>query len=148
MNADIFVALCDHLEREAPSIRWIDEDQGQLGMANSQRPAVDFPCCLIDIQYADCWDLYDTNQLVKMTITVKLAFPPYGDSYNKAPCGIREKALERYSIVNEVHGCLQGWTAEEMFSPLSRRSGRPSVIAGGLKVYTLVYETTFEECQD
>ena len=29
---------------------------------------------------------------------------------------------------------------------MSRRSGRPSVMAGGVKAYTLVYETTFEEC--
>lgn len=146
MNADIFVALCDRIEKEAPAIRWIDEDLGQLGVANSLRPAVDFPCCLIDIQYADCRDLYDTCQFVKMIVTVKLALPPYGDSYNKAPEAARKKALERYSIVSEVHGCLQGWTAEEMFSPMSRRSGRPSVMAGGVKAYTLVYETTFEEC--
>ncbi len=145
MNTDIFVALCDRLKKEAPSIRWIDEDLGQLGTTTFTRPAVDFPCCLIDIQYADCRDLYDTFQCVKMTITVKLAFRPYGDSYNKAPETVKSKALERYSIVEEVHKCLQGWTAEEMFSPMSRRSGRPSVMAGGMKTYMLVYETTFEE---
>lgn len=146
MNADIFVALCDHLEKEVPALRWIDEDLGQLNGNTTLRPAVDFPCCLIDIQYADCKDLYDTYQFVKATITLKLAFPPYGDSYNKAPETARKKALERYSIVSEVHDCLQGWTAEETLSPLSRRNGRPSVMAGGLKAYTLVYDTTFEEC--
>lgn len=49
MNKDIFVSLCDRLEKEVPSLRWIDEDLGQLNVGNSTRPAVDFPCCLIDI---------------------------------------------------------------------------------------------------
>lgn len=147
MNNEIFVALCDRLEKEAPSLRWIDEDLGQLNVGNSTRPAVDFPCCLIDIHYSDCRDLTETEQLVKLNITLKLAFPYQGESYSKVPEEVKKRALERYSIVSEVHDCLKGWTAEEMFSPLSRRSGRPSVIAGGIKTYTLVYETTFEEYQ-
>ncbi len=147
MNKEIFIALCDRLEKEVPALRWIDEDLGQLGMAGSLRQAVDFPCCLIDIQYSDCRDLTDTEQLVKLSVTLKLAFPYQGESYAKAPEEIRERALIRYAVVGEVHECLQGWTADEIFSPLSRRSGRPSVIAGGIKTYTLVYDTTFEEYQ-
>ena len=147
MNKDIFIALCDHLEKEAPSLCWIDEDLGQLSMAGSMRPAVDFPCCLIDIENSDCQDLTDLCQFVKIRITLKLAFPYQGESYSKASEKVREKALDRYSVVNEVHDCLQGWTADEIFSPLSRRSGRPSIIANGIKVYTLVYDTTFEEYQ-
>ena len=123
MNKDIFVSLCDRLEKEVPSLRWIDEDLGQLNVGNSTRPAVD------------------------LKITLKLAFPYQGESYNKAPEKVREKALDRYAVISEVHDCLQGWTADEIFSPLSRRSGRPSVMAGGIKTYTLVYGTTFEEYQ-
>ena len=137
MNKDIFVSLCDRLEKEVPSLRWIDEDLGQLNVGNSTRPAVDFPCCLIDIEYSGCRDLTDLCQLVDLKITLKLAFPYQGESYNKAPEKVREKALDRYAVISEVHDCLQG----------SRRSGRPSVMAGGIKTYTLVYGTTFEEYQ-
>jgi len=77
----------------------------------------------------------------------QISFPLPGESYNKAPEKVREKALDRYAVISEVHDCLQGWTADEIFSPLSRRSGRPSVMAGGIKTYTLVYGTTFEEYQ-
>ena len=131
MNKDIFVSLCDRLEKEVPSLRWIDEDLGQLN----------------DIEYSGCRDLTDLCQLVDLKITLKLAFPYQGESYSKAPEKVREKALDRYAVVSEVHDCLQGWTADEIFSPLSRRSGRPSVMAGGIKTYTLVYGTTFEEYQ-
>ena len=147
MNKDIFVSLCDRLEKEVPSLRWIDEDLGQLNVGNSTRPAVDFPCCLIDSEYSGCRDLTYLCQLVDLKITLKLAFPYQGESYNKAPEKVREKALDRYAVISEVHDCLQGWTADEIFSPLSRRSGRPSVMAGGIKTYTLVYGTTFEEYQ-
>ena len=85
MNKDIFVSLCDRLEKEVPSLRWIDEDLGQLNVGNSTRPAVDFPCCLIDIEYSGCRDLTDLCQLVDLKITLKLAFPYQGESYNKAP---------------------------------------------------------------
>lgn len=87
MNKDIFVSLCDRLEKEVPSLRWIDEDLGQLNVGNSTRPAVDFPCCLIDIEYSGCRDLTDLCQLVDLKITLKLAFPYQGESYNKAPKG-------------------------------------------------------------
>ena len=108
MNKDIFVALCDHLEKEVPSLRWIDEDLGQLGMTGSMRPAVDFPCCLIDIEYSDCRDLTDLCQLAKIRITLKLAFPYKGESYSKAPEKVREKALERYSVVGEYMIACKG----------------------------------------
>lgn len=148
MNAALFVALCDHLEKEVPELRWIDEDYGQLNTAPGIRPAVDYPCCLIDIQYQDCRDITDTEQVVKVSITLKIAFNSWGETNNKTPEPIRDKALERICVVGKVHACLQGWMAGEVVSPLSRRSARPSTTAGGLKVYTVVYDTTFEEFEE
>ena len=38
MNKDIFVSLCDRLEKEVPSLRWIDEDLGQFHAAGGGFP--------------------------------------------------------------------------------------------------------------
>ena len=145
MNADIFTALCDYLTEEVPEFRWIDEDSGQLGAAKEERPAVCFPCCLIDIQYASCRDLTDTEQVVKVTLTLKMAFYAWGDTNSLAPKEARAKALERLRTVEKAHAALQGGTDGGSVSPLCRLSARPSTMASGLKVYTVTYETTFEE---
>ena len=44
MDKEFFIAICDHLEKEVPELRWIDAEEGQLN--NGERPAVAFPCCL------------------------------------------------------------------------------------------------------
>lgn len=145
MNAEIFIALCNWLEQEVPDLRWIDEDEGQLNTQPGIRPAVDFPCCLIDIQYPSCKDITETQQIVNAAITLKLAFTPSGETNNHAPEPIRSRALERFATVDKVQSCLQGWTAGEIISPVSRRSARASTTSGVLKVYTIIYDTTFEE---
>lgn len=148
MNAELFVALCDHLEKEVPELRWIDEDEGQLNTQPGIRPPVDFPCCLIDIQYPGCRDITDTYQTVTASITLKIVFLSAGETNNKAPVRFRKRALDRLSVTDKIHTAIQGWQAGGYVSPLSRRSARPSTTAGGLKVYTVVYDTTFEEYEE
>lgn len=145
MNAELFTMLCGHIEKEVPEIVWIDEDEGQLNTQVGIRPAVGFPCCLIDINYSNCQDITDTEQIVTCSITLKIAFQPIGETNNKAPRYIRDRALERFSIVEKVHSALQGWSAGDKISPVSRRSARPSVLSNKVKLYTVVYDTTFEE---
>lgn len=148
MNAELFVALCDHLEKEVPELRWIDEDEGQLNTQPGIRPPVDFPCCLIDIHYLGCRDITDTEQVVTVSITLKIVFRPAGETNNKVPGHLRKKALDRLSVTDKIHVAMQGWQAGGSVSPLSRRSARPSTTVGGLKVYTVVYDTTFEEYEE
>lgn len=145
MNPEIFIALCDYLSKEVPELLWIDEDEGQLNIQTGERPAVGFPCCLVDICYPSCQDENETEQLVSVTITLKLAFRPNGETNNKAPTAVRRKALERLYMVDKVQNCMQGWTADERISPVSRKSAKGTVTPSGIKVYTVVYHTTFTE---
>lgn len=147
MNAEIFIALCDHLEKEVPELRWIDEDEGQLNTQPGVRPAVDYPCCLVDISYPDCQDTNETEQLVNAAITLRIGFQPAGETNNKAPEPVRRKALERLSVIEKVQNSMQGWTAEDIISPISRKSSQSSIMANKVKVYTIVYKTTFLEMQ-
>ena len=147
MNAEIFVALCDHLEKEVPEITWIDEDEGQLSTQPGTRPAVDFPCCLIDISYPDCQDTNETEQLINAIITLRIGFQPFGETNNKAPEPVRRRALERLSIIDKVQEAMQGWTAEDIISPVSRKSAQSNLTPNKIKVFTIVYKTTFLEMQ-
>lgn len=147
MNAEIFIALCDHLEKEVPELKWIDEDEGQLNTQPGVRPSVDFPCCLIDISYPDCQDTDETEQLVNATIALRIGFQPTGSTNNKAPEPVRWRSLERLSVIRKIQESMQGWTADDIISPISRKNSQSSIMPNKVKVYTIVYKTTFLEIQ-
>ena len=88
MNKELFVALCDHIERSVPEIRFIDFDRGQLS-ASGERPPVDWPCCLLSIDYTNCRDLaVEVNtQLVMADITLRVAFPQLAKRITTPPQG-------------------------------------------------------------
>lgn len=145
MNAKLFIELCDLLTDKVPELRWIDEDEGQLNTPQGIRPPVDFPCCLIDIRYPDCRDANEEEQVVSAQVTLKIGFQPMGETNNKAPRPVREKALERLAVVEKVQSVLQGWTAGDTIEPLSRKNALPAVLPNRVKLYTVSYNTAFQE---
>jgi hypothetical protein len=60
---------------------------------------------------------------------------------------VREDALAIFDTITAVHSALQGWssTALSIFSRLSAKAERRK---DGLKVYRIVYQTTFTETVD
>ena len=72
MNKEIFIAVCDRLKTEVPGLRWIDAEEGQLN--TGERPAVAFPCCLIDISYPSCETHMGGRQKINAQIQLRVAF--------------------------------------------------------------------------
>jgi hypothetical protein len=140
MNKQIFIDICDRIESEVPELKWIDLDNGDIDI-QTERPPVAFPACFIDISYPNCEDQADSEQLVRANIIIRLAFQPQGASNNKSP--VRARALEIFDIVEKVHSALQGWHNAGAFSTLSRISASAERRRDGLKVYRLLYQTTF-----
>lgn len=147
MNKEIYLALCDRISKKCPDIRWIDWDEGQLNVSG-ERQTVDFPCCLIDINYASCRDLTDKEQFVNVNIAIKLAVKPMGETYAKAPEEAREKALKHFDMMEELHAALQGCELGGICSALSRVSAIKNVRANRIIIYTLRYDTTFQEVEN
>ena len=76
MNKEIFIAVCDRLKTEVPGLRWIDAEEGQLN--TGERPAVAFPCCLIDISYPSCETHMGGRQKINAQIQLGWPFKPEG----------------------------------------------------------------------
>ena len=101
MNKELFVALCDHIERSVPEIRFIDFDRGQLS-ASGERPPVDWPCCLLSIDYTNCRDLaVEVNTQLVMTspcawpspqLAKRITTPPNGYAAWPCRCSTRWKS--------------------------------------------------------
>ena len=149
MDKQIYFSISARLHTQVADLKWIDYDWGQL---NDEQPAVAYPCALIDIAYSDCKNLAaqagDLDQMVTATITIKLAFKPSGNSQVTAPATDRVVALAPLDTINDLHTALQGWNGNNTFGPLSRRRAMATPRRDKLKVYTIVYETTFINTPD
>lgn len=141
MNKDVFTAVCDRLEEEVTDLKWIDFDSGQIDVLN-ERPALAFPACLVDIAYPQCDDTGATGQIVVCNVTLRLVFWYKGETNSLSP--VRETALEIFDIIESVHAALQGWSTYAL-SNFSRINAAPEKRKDGLKVYKVVYQTTFAE---
>jgi len=139
---DIYLKTVARL-KTVPALRWIDADDGQLEFFE-ERPAVAFPCALIDVEYPECEDESETAQMVTARITIRLAFEPAGATNSKVPELIQAAALKRYEAVTACYAALQGWSDSEV-SSFSRKSQTTEKRDDNLRVIVQVWETTFEE---
>jgi len=149
MDKQIYLSVSARLHALVPDLKWIDYDWGQL---NEELPAVAYPCALIDIAYPDCKNLSEgtgaVEQMVNATITIKMAFKPLGDSQITAPEERRANALKPLDTIASLHAALQGWNGDGTFAGLARRRGASIPRRDKLKVYNIVYETTFINIPD
>lgn len=140
MEKQIILAICERLS-EISSLRWIDAEEGQL---NAERPAVAYPCCLVEMSYPQCEQLTPgKEQKVTVNIRLVIAFDSMGQTNMHAPEKVRNKAFERMDILQEIHNKLQWWDNKRMFFPLRRIQIGPTKRSDGIKVYEAVYRTMY-----
>ncbi len=104
-----FIAVCDRLKTEVPGLRWIDAEEGQLN--TGERPAVAFPCCLIDISYPSCETHMGGRQKINAQIQLRVAFQAGGSTNAAAPKLVREHALSCMDTLDKIHEACNGGTA-------------------------------------
>lgn len=141
MNKQIFLDIANRLEDKVATLRWIDWDSGQIDL-QTQRPAVAFPACLIDMAYPEIMNTGRYKQTVTANITLRLVFMPQGDTHHKST--VRDDALEVFDVIETIHDALQGW-GNTALSDLERISAQAERRRDGLKVYRVVYQTSFTE---
>lgn len=143
MEKQIFIAICDRLEKEVPELRWIDAEEGQL--SQSERPAISFPAALVDIAYADCETFAGGKQRVSVSVSLRIVFQPTGATNSKAPKSVRENALRTLDTLQSVHKALHMYACGKLFLPMRRKRVTPEKRTDGLKVYAMLYQM---ECVD
>lgn len=142
MNKQLFIALCDLLERQVPEVRWIDADEGQLNVSG-QRPPVAFPCVLIDMSYPQTEGMSPTAEKIRVQFNLRIAFDTPGTTNSAAPEHVRAKALEKMDILEKIHRTLQWWTCNRQINPMRRQRVTTERRQDGLKVYNMTYESAF-----
>jgi len=138
----LFLAIQTRLQ-DVTELKWVDFDFGQLD-AYDLRPPVQFPCALIDIELPETRDQGPGAQFCRCTVTIRIAFEQPGQTHNKAPQHIREKALVIYTVLKNVHACMHGHQPPG-FSKILRRGMATERRQDPLKVFSIRFETSFVE---
>lgn len=138
----IYLSLMARLQSEVPEIKWIDEDNGQLDGA--ARPAVSWPCCLIDISYPRCEDITDTEQSAKVAIGIRLGWDVKADTAANIPESIRNNGLSPYGLIDKTHRCLQGFLPSGCSDTLSRTAQKKATTRAAF-TYDMSYESVCED---
>jgi hypothetical protein len=113
--AEIFKAVQNKI-KEVTAIKHIDQDLGQLenyNFSRGEKPAVTFPCVLIDVEEGNAEELADNAETVIMSVLIRIAFPPYSATSQAVPPTYRDKALAYYDLEWLINKKLHGWSPIE-----------------------------------
>lgn len=139
----IYSAVMARIKEKVPAIKWIDWDTAQLE-ANTERPAVRFPCALITISIPQAKDITETIQDCTTHVVVRLAFDPMERTNSEAAPEVREEKMLPYDVISDVYAALQGFETQS-FHGLSRTSQAKENNRNGLFIYRITFKTDFED---
>ena len=137
----IFTAIQDKLSTEVPEIKWVDYDFGQLDHF-TMRPPVLFPCALIDIEIPQASDRGGLSQNADVNITIRVAFEQPGQTNNRVPENIRDKALSIFRLLDKIHSALHGFEGEN-FNKILMRSINTERREDPLKVLNMRFISSY-----
>lgn len=147
----LFTAIQARIQSEVSQIRWIDMDLNQLE-TYQERPAVSWPCLLIDFSQVQYDNESELVQWGAYNISLRLGFPSFSNSNSLTPESVKEKALAYFEIENSINKALHGWipTYEDgtpIAQPLIRMSAQTERRDDPLniRVRQLIYSTVVED---
>jgi hypothetical protein len=139
-----YLAIMAQLKKQCPQLKWIDIDFGQIDKQTERLP-VAFPCAVIVISVSGCEDQYGKVQVCRSQVSVRIAQnPPTSRTNSEATGDIRESAMSRYDLIDEVFCALQGF-GEPQFNPLSRTRQSIERRTDGLFVCRMDFNTEFQD---
>jgi hypothetical protein len=140
--AQLYTLLQQHVANHLPEIKHIDQDFGQLKAA---RPAVAWPCLLIDIEALHCTPLAEQVQACTVVVTFRLGFAPLSNTTQHTPLTYTEKALHYYELEQQLYELLHGWSPSATFGKLTRQSTTTLRRNDTYRIREIGYTLTFED---
>lgn len=128
------------LLKTVPALRFIDLDKGQLEYY-TERPAVAFPCALMNIQISRAENLGGNVQRCFGSGTIRLAFDYQGETAGNTPDAIKAQSLEFFDTVQAVYLAVQGKQGGN--GKFDRQSVKEETRRDGLKVISIPFNTNW-----
>lgn len=127
-------------------IRMVDEDKGQLESYDQRtgKPAVSFPCLLINFEDFDFNDIGNNAQVVTGKVVLRLGFPPFSSAASWMPLTVKQKALKYFDYEWLIYKALHGWKMDNI-GYINCRNAVTERREDPIRVRALSYEIEFEE---
>lgn len=140
----LLLAIQDKFKNDMPEIPWVDQDLGQLEHYEI-RPAVEFPCVLVDFPGTTYDMLSQQEQWGSQTIQFKLGFAPFSSTNSAEPVKYRQKALEYYELEQKLFKVFQAWDGAGLCQPLTRSAAASQGRDDGFRVRLISFTTSFQD---
>lgn len=136
MTQEVLIAVQRRIMELYPApIKYVAEDWGQLDYY-SDRPPVQFPCVLLDMEEADFSDLSRKVQRIDAVLTVRIADVATSNLSALAPKS--EHQFDLLGLTQRIYAHLQGFSGAT-FSGLTRIKLRRERREDGIKEYVLQF---------
>lgn len=140
----LYLAILDRLESQVKALKYIEQNFGQL-QGYSNRPAVAFPCALIDFGKFDFDEIGNLYQIAEGYVIINLGFALYNSSSNITPAEFRKEPLMHYEIEWQIHKALHGWSPGAEFGKLTRTSVTSVNTPMAVRTRPIVFKLSFED---
>ncbi len=141
--ANLFVALQQQIHSKVPTIVTIDQDLGQF--KSTIRPAVSFPCVLIDFEDFKFENLSNNVQTAEGIIVFKLCFEVKSNSSFSTPNSFVEQAIGFYDLEWLLHKALQNYNAGNSYGNLCRTTALTQNRTDNYRIREIRYSITFDD---
>lgn len=131
----------DEVERDIPSLRWIDKNMGQFNRPE-MHDSIPLPGILISFPGTGWKSLSQNHQQGVMRVRIEIGYENYASSFDGSPD--IESAIRFFEFNEAVHQALQGWSCPGMTS-MERVADEEDDDHGAMIVTALEYETTIED---
>lgn len=143
-NSLMLLAIQEKIKTEIPEIKWVDQDFGQLEIYE-ERPAVQFPCLLVDFIDTDFDQQGDKVQWAKQMIQFKLGFNPYTSASSATPAKQQQQALAFYEIEKLLYQVFQQWDGNEICQPMIRTKTITQQREDTYRVRIILFTTSYDD---
>lgn len=142
---DILLAdIQERLTAQAPALKYIDEDWGQLDDYSPNFP-VKWPCALIDCFSATYENMGNKTQLGLVMIRLRVADIKLSNSSAKAPAGQKAKSSSFRLLIKAIHKALHGWSGHDHYTALMRVSERRVARNDGVREQEIIYSVEIKD---
>jgi len=128
-----------------PSLKYIDEDWGQLD-DYSPNPPTKFPLALIDISNLDYSQIGtdrkaipQNRQMATGTITITIANIRISNTSFISPKQQKDNVWGIWNIIEDIHKCLQGYRPDSNCRGMTRTNLRRVKRDDGIQEYEITY---------
>jgi len=141
---EVLVAITDRLTAEIPSLKYVDENWGQIDEYRQQSPGK-FPMALVDVDEPDWSDLGNRVQTGDLQISVRIAALRLSNSSKGAPATQKAAAFAIFDLLDAVHRTLHGWAPTDTCSRMVRTATTKVSMSAGVKIWDVKFKVRWTD---